>query len=55
MVILIWAGAVGGLLFSLVDLLAKAGAGWSAPAWVLPAGVVCLAGAFLLSLVAGRR
>lgn len=52
-VILIWAGAIGGLLFSVIDLAAKAGA-WSADSWVLPAGVVCLAGAFLLSLIAAR-
>lgn len=53
MIILIWGGALGGLLLGLFDLLAKAGAGFAAPGWVLPAAVVCLAGFALGVLIAG--
>jgi hypothetical protein len=52
--ILVWGGAIGGLLLGLLDLLAKAGAGFGAPPWVLPAAVVCLAGYAIGTLISHR-
>ncbi len=51
--ILVWGGALGGLLLALLDLLAKVTDGFAAPPWVLPAAVVCLAGFAIGVLIGG--
>lgn len=53
--ILVWGGALGGLLLGLLALLSAVVSGFSAPSWVLPAAVVCLAGFAIGTLIAGRR
>lgn len=44
--------AIAGLVFGLFALLSAAGAGFSAPSWVLPLGACCTAGAVVLLVFA---
>jgi hypothetical protein len=53
--VLLWLAAVAGLLFALVYLLGKAGAGFDSPVWVGAAGLFCLAVWAILIMIVGSE